>query len=132
MMSALFADTFYFQARLNRHDQHHARVLAWSQTQRASLVTTDLVLVELANGLSASRFRPLVRDYFSLLRRTVTVVPASPARLEKALALYHRHDDKTWSLTDCLSFVAMHERSLTEALTGDHHFVQAGFTATFA
>jgi predicted nucleic acid-binding protein len=130
-MTPLFADTFYFQARLNLNDQHHARVLAWSQTHTGPLVTTDLVLVELANSLSASRFRPLVRDYFSLLRRTATVLPANRARLEKALALFHQHDDKTWSLTDCLSFVVMNERGITAALTGDHHFVQAGFAAIF-
>ncbi len=44
----------------------------------------------------------------------------------------HQHDDKTWSLTDCLSFVVTHECRIAEALTGDHHFVQAGFAAVFA
>jgi predicted nucleic acid-binding protein len=130
-MTPYFADTFYFQARVNRHDQHHARVLAWSQTRAAPLVTTDLVLVELANSLAASRFRPLVQNYFTLVRRTITVVPASRARLENALALYHQHEDKTWSLTDCLSFVVMREHRISEALTGDHHFAQAGFSAVF-
>ncbi len=37
--------------------------------------------------------------------------------------------DKDWSLTDCISFVVMHERGITEALTADHHFEQAGFVA---
>jgi len=32
-------------------------------------------------------------------------------------------------LTDCISFVVMSEEHITEALTGDHHFEQAGFTA---
>lgn len=122
-MPPLFADTFYFQARVNRHDQHHERVLAWSQTQSASLVTTDLVLVELANSLAGSRFRPLVQDYFALLRQSALVVPANRARLDRALALYHEHDDKLWSLTDCFSFVVMRERGLAVALTGDRHFV---------
>ncbi len=40
-----------------------------------------------------------------------------------------RRLDKDWSLTDCISFAVMQERSLTEALTSDHHFEQAGFTA---
>ena len=35
--------------------------------------------------------------------------------------------DKEWSLTDCISFVAMNERDITDALTSDHHFEQAGF-----
>ena len=35
--------------------------------------------------------------------------------------------DKTWSLVDCASFVVMSERNLTDALTTDRHFEQAGF-----
>lgn len=45
--------------------------------------------------------------------------------------LYDARPDKSWSLTDCISFVVMAERDLTEPLTGDHHFDQAGFTALF-
>src|SRR6516162_5359042 len=35
--------------------------------------------------------------------------------------------DKEWSLTDCISFVVMNERGITDAFTNDHHFEQAGF-----
>jgi len=37
--------------------------------------------------------------------------------------------DTEWSLVDCLSFVVMKQRRLTQALTTDHHFAQAGFRA---
>jgi predicted nucleic acid-binding protein len=37
--------------------------------------------------------------------------------------------DKSWSLTDCISFEVMHERGVTEALAADSHFRQAGFHA---
>jgi hypothetical protein len=37
--------------------------------------------------------------------------------------------DKAWSLTDCISFVVMREHEITDALTGDRHFTQAGFNA---
>ncbi len=33
-MNAVFADTFYFVARLNRHDQHQVRTLAFSRDFR--------------------------------------------------------------------------------------------------
>jgi len=43
--------------------------------------------------------------------------------------MYQRRPDKNWSLTDCISFVVMQDHGITEALTGDHHFEQAGFVA---
>jgi uncharacterized protein len=46
-----------------------------------------------------------------------------------ALTLYQPHSDKDWGLTDCISFVVMQQQSLTDALTGDRPFVQAGFRA---
>ena len=49
--------------------------------------------------------------------------------MDAGLALYANRTDKDWSLTDCISFVVMNERGITDALTGDHHFEQAGFAA---
>ena len=31
------------------------------------------------------------------------------------------------ALTDCITFLVMNDTGSTEALTGDHHFRQAGF-----
>ncbi len=45
------------------------------------------------------------------------------------LELYHSRADKTWGLTDCISFVVMQEQGLALALTTDRHFVQAGYRA---
>ena len=43
--------------------------------------------------------------------------------------MYRDREDKQWSLTDCISFVVMADGGLADALTGDHHFEQAGFKA---
>lgn len=59
----------------------------------------------------------------------VTILPATQALFEKGIDLFARRPDKSWSLTDCISFVVMAELRLTDALTGDHHFEQAGFRA---
>jgi predicted nucleic acid-binding protein len=49
--------------------------------------------------------------------------------LDEALDLYHRYQDKDWTLTDSTSFLIMRERGITEALTADRHFEQPGFIA---
>jgi len=48
---------------------------------------------------------------------------------ERGIELYTARTDKQWSRTDCISFVVMKQRSIQDALTGDHHYEQAGFTA---
>jgi uncharacterized protein len=130
-MNTVFADAFYFVARLNRHDQHHERVLKFSQGFRAHLLTSDWVLMEVADALAASECRRRVREFILHLRGlgACEIVPASRDLLDRALELYHQRADKQWTLTDCVSFVIMSERKVSDALTGDKHFEQAGFTA---
>ena len=62
------------------------------------------------------------------------ILPVSYTHLDvyKRQALYKQMDDKQWGLVDCISFVIMRERGVTEALTSDHHFVQAGFRVLFS
>jgi uncharacterized protein len=59
----------------------------------------------------------------------VLIVPPGIDLFEEGLALYQRRPDKDWSLTDCISFVVMERQQIRHALTGDHHFEQAGFVA---
>ena len=57
------------------------------------------------------------------------VVPASADWLNTGVNLFAARPDQTWSLTDCISFSVMTQRNLTDALTADRHFEQAGFRA---
>jgi hypothetical protein len=56
-MSVVFADAFYFVARLNGRDQHHDRIVAFSPDFPASMLTTDWVLMEVADVLAKSECR---------------------------------------------------------------------------
>ncbi|MFW6161300.1 MAG: type II toxin-antitoxin system VapC family toxin [Planctomycetota bacterium] len=133
-MTPAFADTWYYVGLFNRKDAAHARAKAWSETSRRPLVSTEFVLLELGNafarGKSRARFLALVKA----LRRDpgIEIVPASTDLLDRGIELFGEREDKEWSLTDCTSFVVMTERGMTDALTGDHHFEQAGFRALLA
>lgn len=132
-MSTVFADAFYFVARLNQRDQHHFRVVKFSRGFSARVFTSDWVLMEVADAFAASACRKQVREFILHLRQAsgCEVVPASRDLLDSALDLYHQHADKLWTLTDCSSFVIMRDRGIVDALTGDRHFEQAGFNVLF-
>lgn len=95
------------------------------------MMTTEAVLVEFGNSLSKARYKKLAIDTIADLRNdpNIEIVPVDIFLIDRALALFDSYHDKDWSLTDCISFVVMHERGLAEALRTDHHFEQAGFRA---
>ncbi len=130
-MKAVFADTFYFLALLNRRDPAHARAIAASQAADQRIVTTEFVLLELADALSKPPQREELRAVCALLDagENCKVIPASSGLLRRGLALYLERADKEWQLTDCISFVAMEDEGIKDALTGDRHFEQAGLVA---
>jgi predicted nucleic acid-binding protein len=72
-------------------------------------------------------FRILVDSLLTDAR--VTIVPPTKQLFDQGIDLYDSRPDKEWSLTDCISFVVMQQLQLSEALTGDRHFEQAGFRA---
>lgn len=130
-MNAVFADTSYYVALLNPADEFHAFALKHGGGSHERVVVTEFVLIELANSLSRVGKRESVVAMLQALRTatTITVVAASHELFERGLALFQSRPDKDWSLTDCISFVVMEQHGLTDALTADRHFEQAGFKA---
>ena len=89
-----------------------------------------LNILESGNAL-AKRFRTEVIDIINQFQNSadVEIVRLDPEIFEAGFNLFKQHKDKTWGLVDYISFVVMNERGVTEALTYDQHFVQAGFRA---
>ena len=135
MAERLFLDTFFVQALLNRRDRYHkhAQQLLPRVQAAAEVFVTEAVLVEVGNALS-SLDRPGAVAFIRQCYRTpnIRVVTVDTLLLERAIELYHARPDKNWGLTDCVSFVVMEEHGLTDALTGDAHFRQAGYQALIA
>ncbi len=67
-------------------------------------------------------------DTFALMFDVIGYVPNV---YQVGFDLFASSRYKDWSLTDCISFGVMTERGLSEALTADHQFEQAGFRALF-
>ena len=130
-MKPVFADTFFFLAVLNRDDPWHAKAVRAHRVLRPRWITTAWVLTEVADALAAPSFRPRFAEFHASLTANpnVRLIPATQELFERGIRLFKDRPDKAWSLTDCISFVAMQEEGVTEALTGDRHFEQAGFKA---
>jgi predicted nucleic acid-binding protein len=129
-MNALFGDAVYFIALANPRDQYHDRAKRFEVAGR-SLVTTHYVLTEVANALAHHTLR---RQFLNLLTSLedgsdVLILPGQDELYRAGLGLYRQRPDKDWSLTDCISFVVMQREGISDALTTDHHFEQAGFVA---
>jgi len=130
-MKAVFADTSYYVALLSDRDVHHAAAISYGASESVSIVTTEFVLIEVATFFRRPADRVGFVRFDAHLRSDsqATVLPATAELYKSGLALFAARPDKEWSLTDCTSFAVMTERKLTDALTADVHFVQAGFKA---
>jgi predicted nucleic acid-binding protein len=130
-MKPVLADTFFYLAVLNPKDARHESARVWSDNYDGPILTTTWVLTELADALAKRNQRDWFNDLYQALLDDpqLEILPVNQEQWERGRQLYASRLDKDWSLTDCISFVVMQERGLKDALTGDHHFEQAGFKA---
>ncbi len=133
-MRVLFADAGYWIALLDERDDlnRHAQFIT-RRLEPLTIVTTEMVLVELFNHLSdaGAGNRRKVSAMLTELRanENVEIVPQTTQQFHAAAERFANRPDQRWSLTDCASFLVMEERAITEALAYDRDFEQAGFTA---
>jgi predicted nucleic acid-binding protein len=133
MSRTVFIDSAAWVALLHRGDSLHARAVDVYRelvTEGRVLLTTSLVLVEVASAFSAPTRRGLAVELEERCRgtRIGELVWINEDLYRRGWELYRERPDKGWSLVDCTSFIVMHERAVNDALTSDHHFEQAGFT----
>lgn len=132
--SSLFVDTSGWAYLFDRNSDFHQDVqLVYQQAiaRNRLLVTTNYILAELVALLSSrSRIsRQKIIAFVDALKTTphVEVIHIDTNLDASAWVLLKTYIDKEWSLVDASSFVIMTNYGMTEAITADHHFTQAGF-----
>ena len=132
--SRALMDTAFVVALENHRDPYHEPA---KRIDRALLAAnTELILhwgiiLEIGDGYARLGRRT---KGFELLRRFeieagYRVEPIDEPLYQAARGLYFNRPDKEWGLTDCVSFALMRREGITDALTADVHFRQAGFRA---
>jgi predicted nucleic acid-binding protein len=133
----VFADTSFFFALSARRDAAHSSAVskfgALLRKQRR-IVTTDYVIDE---ALTLTKVRTNASVAVALLDRierseAIELEYVNAARFHLAKTFFRKHSDHGYSFTDCASFVVMRELEITDALTTDHHFAEAGFRPLLA
>ena len=132
LMNKVFLDTSYAVALSAPGDENHIRAAELADELEASgsrFITTRAILLEIGNALSKVRHRSAAIRLLTALENdpNVVIVPASDELYRRALEIYSDRVDKEWGLIDCMSFIVMKDEGLSEALTADNHFRQAGF-----
>ena len=131
-MTSLFLDANFVIALGISDDQHHYEAEQYWKTliqTSFSLVTTSYVLDEIVTFLNSRRqHNKALRAGNNLLSAShIQMIHVDEALFYEGWEYFEQHVDKTFSLTDCISFVLMNRLGIEEALTFDKHFAQAGF-----
>jgi len=131
-VSAVFLDTSGLVGVVNTDDQWHSQAeKIWTDliASPTELITTSLVLIELADGLARIRHRGLALQIVDALRASdrITIVQSDESLELFAWKLFRERMDKEWGMTDCVSITLMAQRGMLKSFTADYHFEQAGF-----
>ncbi len=95
-----------------------------------AVYTTDHVIAELVALMNGRRIpQPhFLRDVESqLIAPRILKLFTDQSLFLEAWELLKNRADKEWSLADAISIAQMQRLGVTEVLTSDHHFEQAGF-----
>lgn len=133
-MPELFADTSGWGNLVDPTQPFHAlaaNIYRTSRQRSKKIITTNYVLAEVVALLTSPLriSRPAIVTFIEGLKASpfVDLLHVDEVLDQDAWSLLRTRQDKEWSLVDCASFVLMQHRGITDALTSDHHFEQAGF-----
>ncbi len=126
-MSSAFIDTSYLLALELKNDQNHLAALThWRRASRSlpALITTSYVFDEVVTFFNSRGHHAKAVEVGST---SVSLVPVDETLFRAAWTYFRQHPDKTYSFTDCVSFIVLSELRIETAFAFDKHFVQAGF-----
>jgi predicted nucleic acid-binding protein len=134
MNDKVFLDTAFVLALASPADQYHEKAKELSRQikkEGIALLTTRAILIEIGDAMAGQRRRKAGIIMLESLENDekLEIFPNSEELYSNAFDLFASRPDKEWGMTDCISFIVMKGFDISEALTADVHFQQAGFVA---
>lgn len=131
-MNSVFIDTGYLIALEATDDQHHEAALQhWHGLLKSipPLVTTSYVFDEVITFFNSRNHHAKAVEIGNNILNSAFIqfIHVDEHLFQESWLYLKKHNDKSYSLTDCISFVVMNRHEIKTALTFDSHFVQAGF-----
>lgn len=132
-MTPVFLDTGYIIALEASDDQYHdAAFRHWIvlTNNLPSLVTTSYILNEVVTFFNSRGYHAKAVDIGGniLNSPSIRLIQVDESLFHDGWDYFKGHEDKSYSLTDCISFVVMEQLKISTALTFDKHYTQAGFS----
>lgn len=131
-MRKAFVDSSYWIAVELTDDQNHKAAQAhWNSLDltNINLVTTSYVFDESVTFLNSRNAHQTALNLGEsiLLSPRIELIHVDEELFFDGWKMFQGYHDKRFSLTDCISFIAMKKYEIQTALAFDKHFVQAGF-----
>jgi len=131
-MRRLFVDTAGWMAIADAKDPLHLKFIQFRDNAMENgtiLFTSNYVLDETLTLIRIRLGIDAAEKWWGIISESprCSMEWVTPDRAEKALQIFFRWRDQSFSFTDCTSFVFMRELAIKDALTADHHFNTAGF-----
>lgn len=132
-MRKVFIDTGAWYALKNKNDPDHDNVVSFfKRLPSAGIIcyTSDYVIDE---SITLTRIRLNNHQVASALaqellsEKAAKIIYAAPHYLARALEIFSKYSDQSFSFTDCTSFAIMEDLKIDEALAFDRHFTFEAF-----
>jgi hypothetical protein len=124
-----FLDTAGFFCALVPGDSQYEKANDYLRDANRILYTTDWVIGETVNLLTARRRPHLARNFLRQMENApgFQIIYSNQETFNEAKALLLQYEDQTFPFTDCVSFAVMRALRIEDALTTDQHFKVMGF-----
>jgi hypothetical protein len=132
MKNLYFLDTSYIIALEIKNEDFHQQVLQhWLTLAKSKpfLMTTTYIFDEVVTFFNSRNLHYKAVEIGNRLLESpdIELIEIDKELFNQGWHYFQKYKDKSYSLTDCLSFIVMENQNIFTALTLDKHFRQAGF-----